>query len=126
MLHQLLYIKQRKERTIRNSISRVVRLQKQVEQEIIKLRQLQTETQKAWQLACSQFAGKVERLSLMKWQEDMRSYQTKYENIGLQVAKMAQQREILIEKENELQGMLKEVLIAQEKINYIIATEDSP
>lgn len=121
MLQQLMHIKQRRERGFRNELNRVLRLRQQVEQEIILLQQRQREIQNTWQLACIQFMGKIDHKDLVNWQEKMRSYQLKYENIGQQILKQQQQYAIFSQNELQLQEMLKQVLISQEKINYIIS-----
>ncbi|HFS5793850.1 TPA: hypothetical protein ACH1J3_002892 [Citrobacter werkmanii] len=123
MLHQLMYIKQRREKGLRNDLARVLRLRKQVEQEISRLQQQQRDVLKAWRLACVQFTGKVDRQGLISWQENMRSYQLQYENVGLQLTKQQLQHASLIDDESHLQAQLRLVMVAQEKINYMISVD---
>ncbi|EIF1684513.1 hypothetical protein LEW53_004497 [Salmonella enterica] len=50
----------------------------------------------------------------------MHSYQLKYEAIGQQISMQQQLHTRLTQEEIELQGMLRQVLRSQDKINYMI------
>ncbi|EDJ7306093.1 hypothetical protein CSM99_001782 [Salmonella enterica subsp. diarizonae] len=120
MLHQLMKIKQHRERGLRNELAHTTRLRQQVEQEISLLQQHRNEIKDKWQLACLELTGVIDHKVLIRWSEHMHSYQLKYEAIGQQISMQQQIHTRLTQEEIELQGMLRQVLRSQDKINYMI------